>query len=96
MRLCNKQTATIKLTPNGGIGIEANKALLDIKTIQAAVAGEAWAVEKVTEHYADEIDRLCTVTKKLPNGRTKKVIDEDMRQKLLLSLIEALPNFEME
>jgi len=76
--------------------MEAEKALIDIDTIRAAVAGEAWAVEKVTEHYADEIERLCTVTKKLPNGHTKKVVDEDMRQKLLLGLIEALPNFEMD
>ena len=76
--------------------MEAEKALIDIDTIRAAVAGEAWAVEKVTEHYADEIERLCTVTKKLPNGRIKKVVDEDMRQKLLLGLIEALPNFEIE
>ena len=76
--------------------MEADKALLDIKTIRAAVAGEAWAVEKVTEHYADEIDRLCTVTRKLPYGRTKKVVDEDMRQTVVLGLMEALPNFEME
>ena len=76
--------------------MEENEALIDFDTIQAAVAGEAWAVEKVVEHYADEIERLCTVTKKLPNGRTKTVVDEDMRQALILRLIEALPTFEME
>ena len=76
--------------------MEADKALIDIDTIRAAVAGEAWAVEEVIEHYADEIERLCTVTKKLPNGRIKKVVDEDVRQTLILGLIEALPNFEME
>lgn len=70
--------------------------LLDVPTIRAAVAGEAWAVEMVVEQYSGEIDRLCTRTEKQPDGSIKKVIDEDMRQALILELIKSLPQFETE
>jgi hypothetical protein len=73
-----------------------NNMPLDEPTIRAAVAGEKWAVEKVTEYYSGEIARLCTVKKKQPDGSIKKVIDEDMRQALILKLIESLPEFESE
>ncbi len=66
----------------------------DIQTIRAAVAGEAWAVEKVIERHSGEIDRLCTKTKRQPDGSTKKVVDMDMRQSVILKLIESLPEFE--
>lgn len=68
----------------------------DYETIRAAVAGEKWAVEKVLECYGDEIDQLATVKKRQPDGSMKKVIDEDMRQTLVLKLIEALPQFPLE
>ena len=56
--------------------------LLDSATIKAAVAGEMWATEKVIEHYAPMIDELA--------------VDEDMKQHLIMKLLEALPNFPME
>ena len=56
--------------------------LLDSATIKAAVAGEKWATEKVIEHYAPMIDGLA--------------VDEDMKQHLIMKLLEALPNFPME
>ena len=56
--------------------------LLDTTTIPAAVAGEKWATEKVIEHYAPFIDGL--------------VVDEDMKQHLILKLLEELPNFPLE
>ncbi len=68
----------------------------DYETIRAAVAGEKWAVEKVLECYADEIDQLAAVEKKQPDGSMKKEIDEDMRQALVLKLIEAIPQFPLE
>jgi len=69
---------------------------LDTHTIRAAVAGEAWAVEKVIECYSSEIDHLCTNMEKQPDGSMKKIIDEDMRQPLISKLIESLPRFEAE
>lgn len=68
----------------------------DIKTIRAAVAGEARALEKVLACYDDEINRLATVKKRQPDGSIKAVVDEDMRQRLILKLLEAIPQFPIE
>ena len=54
--------------------------LLDAATIKAAVAGELWAKQKVI-HYTPMIDELA--------------VDEDMKQHLILKLLEELPNFPM-
>jgi len=78
------------------ITMNEDKTLLDVDTIKAAVAGEAWAVEKVVIHYSDEIDKLATVTKKMPDGSKKQILDEDMRQAMITKLIEELPNFKDE
>ena len=56
--------------------------LLDTDTIRAAVAGEKWATEKVIEHYAPTIEKMA--------------VDEDMKQHLIMKLLEELPNFPME
>ena len=55
--------------------------LLDTATIKAAVAGEKWAKDKVIEHYTPMIDVLA--------------VDEDMKQHLILKLLEELPHFPM-
>ena len=62
--------------------MDSQETLLDYTTIKAAVAGEKWATEKVLEHYAPMIDELA--------------VDEDMKQHLIIKLLEALPNFQME
>lgn len=56
--------------------------LLDKATIKAAVAGEKWAKQKVIEHYTPMIDEMA--------------VDEDMKQYLILKLLEELPHFPME
>lgn len=68
----------------------------DFETIRAAVAGEAWALEKVLACYGDEINRLATVKKRQPDGSIKAVVDEDIRQQLILKLLEAIPQFPIE
>ena len=50
-------------------------------TIKAAVAGEKWAKDKVIEHYTPMIDELA--------------VDADMKQHLILKLLEELPHFPM-
>lgn len=55
--------------------------ILDTDTIKAAVAGEKWAKEKVIEHYTPMFDELA--------------VDEDMKQHLIMKLLEELPNFPM-
>ena len=56
--------------------------LLDTDTIKAAVAGEKWAKDKVIEHYTPMIDKMA--------------VDEDMKQHLILKLLEELPNFPVK
>lgn len=68
----------------------------DFETIRAAVAGEAWALEKVLACYDDEINRLATVEKRQPDGSMKAAVDEDMRQRLIAKLLEAIPQFPIE
>ena len=61
--------------------MDGQEKLLDYETIKAAVAGELWAKQKVIEHYTPIIDELA--------------VDEDMKQHLILKLLEELPNFPM-
>lgn len=68
----------------------------DYGTIQAAVAGEKWAIGKVLDCYSGELNKLATVEKKQPDGSVKREIDEDMRQALVLKLIEAIPQFPLD
>jgi len=68
----------------------------DFATIQAAIAGEQWALDKVLECYGDEINRLFTIGKRQPDGSIKAGGDEDMRQQLIKKLLEAIPQFPIE
>ena len=61
--------------------MDGQEKLLDYETIKDAVAGELWAKQKVIEHYTPMIDELA--------------VDEDMKQHLILKLLEELPNFPM-
>ena len=60
-----------------------DKKALNYETITAAVNGDKLAIQKVIEHYSDEINSLS-------NG------DEDLRQQLILKLIENIPEFKKE
>lgn len=70
--------------------------MLDTKTIRAAVAGEKWATEKVLAYYEDYINELSTVEVRQPDGSVKKQVDEDMKQRITLKLLEALPSFPLK
>ena len=72
--------------------MDKEKELIDYPTIKAAVAGEAWAIEKVV---ADYIDEACTVEVKGPDGSVRKYVDEDMKQTVTLRLIEEIPKFQL-
>lgn len=73
----------------------ADNGLLDHDVIVAAVAGEKWAQEKVVDHFKDYIDEQVTVEKQQPDGTIRKEIDEDLRQHLIVALLEAIPNFPL-
>ena len=66
------------------------------KTIRATVASEKWALEKVLDCYGDEINRLAMVKKRQPDGTVEGEIHEDLRQTLIMKLLEAIPQFPME
>ena len=54
----------------------------DTDTFKADITGEKWAKQKVIEYYTPMIDELT--------------VDEDMKQHLILKLLEELPHFPME
>lgn len=68
---------------------------LTYEIIKAAVAGE-WATEKVIAHYDSYIEELATVKEKQPDGSVKTYVDEDLKQSIILKLLEEIPNFPME
>ena len=76
--------------------MQEQECTLDVKTIEAAVAGEKWALEKVLAYYADYIEELATVEIEQPDGSVKKVVDEDLKQQIGLKLLEEIPNFPLE
>ena len=73
--------AVIRQKTTGIDTMDEQEMLLDTDTIKAAVAGEKWAKEKVIEYYTPMIDELA--------------VDEDMKQHLIMKLLEELPNFPM-
>ena len=76
--------------------VKEQECTLDVKTIEAAVAGEKWALEKVLAYYADYIEELATVEVEQPDGSVKKVVDEDLKQQIGMKLLEEIPKFPLE
>ena len=73
--------ARIRQKTTGVNTMAEQEMLLDTDTIKAAVAGEKWAKQKVIEHYTPMINELA--------------VDENMKQHLIMKLLEELPNFPM-
>ena len=76
--------------------MSTNKEYPDDKTIRDAVTGNQQAVEKLLSHYADVIDSYATVEVHNQDGTTRKYVDPDLRQHLIMKLLEELPNFPAE
>lgn len=70
--------------------------MLDYETIRAAVFGERWAMEKVLERFRDEIDRNATIRVLQPDGSVREEIDEDLRQSIVMELIQAISHFPLD
>lgn len=69
---------------------------LTYEIIKAAVAGEKWATEKVIAHYDSYIEELATVKEKQPDASVRTYVDEDMKQSIILKLLEKIPDFPLE
>ena len=76
--------------------MEGQQNPLTYEIIKAAVAGEKWATEKVLVYYDSYIEELATVKEKQPDGSVKTYVNEDMKQSIILKLLEEIPNFPME
>ena len=76
--------------------MQEQECTMDLHIIEAAVAGEKWALEKVLAYYADYIEELATVEIEQPDGSVKKVVDEDLKQQSRLKLLEEIPKFPLE
>lgn len=68
---------------------------LTYEIIKAAVAGEKWATEKVIAHYDSYIEKLATVKEKQPDGSVRTYVDEDMKQSIILKLLEKILDFPL-
>lgn len=69
---------------------------LTYEIIKVAVAGEKWATEKIMAYYDDYMTELATVKERQPDGSVRTFVDEDMKQSIILKLLEEIPNFPME
>ena len=75
--------------------MEQRSQLPEFDVIRAAVRGEQWAIDKVVAHYQEFIDEQSEVEEKLPDGSVKRVVDEELRQRIIDRLIREIPNFPM-
>ena len=69
---------------------------LTYEIIKEAVAGEKWATEKVIAHYDSYIEELATVKERQPDGSMRTYVDEDMKQSIILKLLEKIPDFPLQ
>lgn len=76
--------------------VKEQECTLELHTIEAAVAGETWALEEVLEYYGDYIEKMATLNEEQPDGSVKKYVDEDLKQEIILKLLEEIPNFPLE
>lgn len=68
---------------------------LDVETIRAAVKGEKEALAKVLEYYTPYIEEQATIEVQQPDGSIRKELDEDLKEGLIVAILEAIPQFEL-
>ena len=61
--------------------------------ICAAVNGEKTALEEILRFYDDYINALATVKGEDAQGKTYRYIDEDLKARIQLKLIKAIPKW---
>lgn len=73
-----------------------NQKMINYETICAAVAGEKWATETVLEHYASYIEECSTEEIPQPDGTVIRRVNEDVKQRISLKLLEEIRNFPLD
>ncbi len=76
--------------------MSTEKVFPDDKTIRDAISGDQQAVEKLLSHYADVIDSYATVEVHNQDGTTRQYVDPDLRQHLVMKLLEELQSFPVD
>ena len=66
------------------------RALLPMSVIEAARAGDPLAVERVLRYYDRYINKLCTRTLYDGSGQPHICIDEYMKRRLEIKLIQSI------
>ena len=66
---------------------------LTYELICAAVNGEKTALEEILRFYDDYINALATVKGEDAQGKTYRYIDEDLKSRIQLKLIKAIPKW---
>lgn len=66
------------------------KALLPLSVSRAACAGDAGAVERVLRYYDDYMNKLCTRTLYDEAGYPHVCVDEYMKRRMEIRLIQAM------
>ena len=66
---------------------------LTYELICAAVDGEKTALEEILRFYDDYINALATVKGEDAQGKTYRYIDEDLKARIQLKLIKAIPKW---
>ena len=74
-----------------GMALKAND--LTYELICAAVNGEKTALEEILRFYDDYINALATVKGEDAQGKTYRYIDEDLKARIQLKLIKAIPKW---
>ena len=60
---------------------------------RSAVDGEKTALEEILRFYDDYINALATVKGEDAQGKTYRYIDEDLKARIQLKLIKAIPKW---
>ena len=74
-------------------GMAMKENALTYELICAAVNGEKTALEEILRFYDDYINALATVKVEDSQGKTYRYIDEDLKARIQLKLIKAIPKW---
>ena len=69
--------------------------LIPYPVIEAAVSGDADAVNQVIRHYSGYIATLCKRTGRDEHGNICTYVDEELRRRLETKLIIAILSFDL-
>ncbi len=66
---------------------------LTYELICAAVKGEEEALNQILRYYDDYINTLATVEEEDANGKPYRYIDDDLKVRIQMKLVQAIPGW---